>query len=225
MSKEVPQRHSWDSRDTVQRPVNWPKELKDDPFKARKEVIHQEINRKAKNMGRPRKEALERQFPCLYSCLPQDRKSSRAIVSRPHRLPGASLPKGIQDPLPVPQWFLRTVIPAHRGSGPATSSSRLNSWRSPSHLLQFSLQCWRSSAEPVPLSGDPPRTSAQQAHTPNLLSKCLERVQRDGQCTEGRGAHGMGWVGVQGAQDSKPPRGKAALPASGSGAKTSISSD
>lgn len=58
MGKEVPQRHSWDSRDTVQWPVNWPKELKEDPFKARK-VIYQEINRKAKNMGRPRQEKLE----------------------------------------------------------------------------------------------------------------------------------------------------------------------
>lgn len=43
--RRFPQRHSWDSRDTVQWPVNWPKELKEDPFKARKEAIRQEINR------------------------------------------------------------------------------------------------------------------------------------------------------------------------------------
>lgn len=70
MGKEVPRRHSWDSRDTVQRPVNWPKELKDDPFKARKEVIHQEINRKAKNMGRPRQEELE-SFPAYTHASPR----------------------------------------------------------------------------------------------------------------------------------------------------------
>lgn len=66
--KRFPQRHSWDSRDTVQWPVNWPKELKEDPFKARKEAIHQEINRKTETMGR--------QFPCAYSCLPWGRKGS-----------------------------------------------------------------------------------------------------------------------------------------------------
>lgn len=70
MGKEVPQRHSWDSRDTVQWPVNWPKELKEDPFKARKEVIHQEINRKAKNMEDQGRRSW-RQFPSVYSCLPR----------------------------------------------------------------------------------------------------------------------------------------------------------
>lgn len=59
MGKEVPQRHGWGSRDTVQWPVNWPKELKEDPFKERKEVIHQEINRKVQDARRRRQEKLE----------------------------------------------------------------------------------------------------------------------------------------------------------------------
>lgn len=67
--------NNWDSREIVQWPVNWPKELKEDPFNARKEVIHQEINRKAKKTGSPRQEKLGwRQFPCVYSCLPWGRK-------------------------------------------------------------------------------------------------------------------------------------------------------
>lgn len=103
MGKEVPQRHSWDSRDTVQWPVNWPKELKEDPFKARKEVIHQEINRKVKNWGDQGRRSWRRQFPCIYSCLPwQERLTMNPVSRSPFQV--------------VTQWSLRTVILAHQGS-------------------------------------------------------------------------------------------------------------
>lgn len=174
--ERFPQRHSWDSRDTAQWPVNWPKESKEDPFRARKEAIHQEINRKTETMGR--------QFPCAYSCLPWGRKGSPAMnsVSRPHRLPGA--------PLPVPQRSLRTELIK------VLRVSHEHFWSQKWVLIhsRFSSPS-RSSARACPTLRRSSQASAQQAHNPNLLSECLERVQPAGQCTEGRGAaRGMGSV-------------------------------
>lgn len=99
MGKEVPQRHGWGSRDTVQWPVNWPKELKEDPFKERKEVIHQEINRKVQN-ARRRRQKLEESFPAHTHASPRQDGLTMNTVFRTHCLPGA----------------LRTAILAHKGS-------------------------------------------------------------------------------------------------------------
>lgn len=81
MGKEVPQRHGWGSRDTVQWPVNWPKELKEDPFKERKKVIHQEINRTVQNPRRPREEKLEETVSphTLMPPLGQDRLTMNTV--------------------------------------------------------------------------------------------------------------------------------------------------
>lgn len=57
------------------------KELKEDPFKVRKEVRHQEINRKVKNMGKPRQKKLEETVSLYMLTPPQGRKEGLTMNS------------------------------------------------------------------------------------------------------------------------------------------------
>lgn len=187
MGKEVPQRHSWDSRDTVQWPVNWPKELKEDPFKARKEVIHQEINRKAKNMGRPRQEKLE-ETVSLHRLVPPlaGKAHNEPSLQDPLLARGFSSQGDIGPPSSSSVVFKNSDPSSSRLSGPAMSTSGLHSRCSPIHMIPFPpmLEEW-SGAQACPTLRRSSRASAQQARSPHLLSKYLERVQPARQCAEG----------------------------------------
>lgn len=129
-------------------------------------------------------------------------------VSRPHRLPGA--------PLPVPQWSFRTELIK------VLRVSHEHFWFQKWVLIhsRFSSPS-RSSARACPTLRRSSQPSAQQAHSPNLLSERLERVQPAGQCTEGRGApRGMG--SVCRAYEAASPMGKcgpSCSAGSGSGAE------
>lgn len=137
-------------------------------------------------------------------------------VSRPHRLPGAPLP------VPVPQWSLRTELIK------VLRISHEHFWSQKRVLIHSRFSSLsRSSARACPALRRSSQASAQQAHNPNLLSECMERVQPAGQCTEVRGAaHGMG--SVRRACEAASPMGKCSpycSAGSGSGAETGVSSD